>query len=169
MRGPRRRAVVTIRIVINQPCARINRDVTTLFCRPFAFPLALSFPFSLIIRESRRLFRRNNDCLDTRRQANSKQRHLKKKQTEKFVLGHLSLTFFGLFKRLTRFFSLIINFVSVKKLLSTRVMKRFLKKSRISLFVKIRVRSERKNSRTTTRLRKNLVATGTSFERMALK
>lgn len=104
MRGPRRRAVVTIRIVINQPCARINRDVTTLFCRSFAFPLALSFPFSLIIRESRRLFRRDNDSLDTRRQANSKQRHLKKKQTEKFVLGHLSVTFFGLFKRPTRFF-----------------------------------------------------------------
>lgn len=128
MRGPRRRAVVTIRIVINQPCARINRDVTTLFCRPFAFPLALSFPFSLIIRESRRLFRRNNDCLDTRRQANSKQRHLKKKQTEKFVLGHLSLTFFGLFKRLTRFFFAHNKFCKRKKIVIDTRDEAFLKK-----------------------------------------
>lgn len=159
MRGPRRRAVVTIRIVINQPCARINRDVTTLFCRSFAFPLALSFPFSLVIRESRRLFRRNNDSLDTRRQANSKQRHLKKEQTEKFVLGHLSMTFFGLFKRLTRSFVHNKFYKRERIVIGTRDKAFLKKKSRISLFVKIRVRSERKNSRTTTRLGKKLVAT----------
>lgn len=84
---------------------------------------------------------------------------MKKEQTEKFVLGHLSMTFFGLFKRLTRSFVHNKFYKRERIVIGTRDKAFLKKKSRISLFVKIRVRSERKNSRTTTRLGKKLVAT----------
>lgn len=58
--APRHRGIVTVRIVINQPCARINRDVTTLFCRSSAFPLALSSP-STVFLVSPILFPTNNN------------------------------------------------------------------------------------------------------------
>lgn len=65
----------TIRIVINQPCARIYRDVTTLFCRSSAFSPRWCPPCFPSHPRSHRLFRQKITTPDTWHEANSTQRY----------------------------------------------------------------------------------------------
>lgn len=107
----------TIRIVINQPCARINRDVTTLFCRSSAFSPRIVLPVFPRIRDLTDFFARITTA-DTWRQANSTQRCFnREKQSHNLWKLSRVLTYLNYFNTQSSNFSLFLtNFPTLSRM-----------------------------------------------------